>query len=273
MVYATFLDLCLLARCTQYLLMSQTDGLCAVKHLKSLLFSSNPLLNLHAAVSFLYMHLRKSMNGSFCLLMMWRIIAKAFKEVIDSAGLSFLNSEFGRSISAVVFQFLCYPFLMVLYIPEASAHENGSNTSDICLLSSQREIEVELMIEVWKSLFDSLSSVFQNKPLSMNNYVEGLSQMLIRVLDGGFATVMQDNAQSLWNYQKIGFLLVFGEILICVLKHAQVLYVDTSGSIVNNQQDNSQNPCSPINNSLGLVARYFHVIIHHVVDSVESFLH
>ena len=252
MVYTTILDLCLITQSIQNLLISSPDGISrAVKHIKLLLFSENSLLNLHAAISFLYMHLGEPATGRISSLMMWRIIAKGFLEVIGNKSLSFSKSECYHASCTMVLQLLCYPFVMLLYSPDVSVHKSVSNDFDICLVSTQREIELELMIEVWKSLFDSLRNDLQNKSFLINNHAEGLSQMLIRVLDESIMMEIQGNTKSsLSDSRKTGFLLVFGELVICILKYVQVLYVETSRSEAINHDD------SHINNSLGLVARY-----------------
>lgn len=257
MVYTTILDLCLIAQSIQNLLTSQINDVShAIKHIKILLFSASPLLNLQAAISFLYMHLTKHANGRFGSLVMWRIIAKGLQEIIGSASFTFLNSECDGA-STVICQLLSYPIVMLLYSPEISAYKSLNNSSDLCLVSSHREIELDLMIEVWKSIFDSLRIGLQNKAFITNNYAEGLSQMLIRVLDDSIEMEIQCNTPLLLgNCPKIGFFMVFGELVICILKYAQVLHVEASGSDAINKEASSQNQGSPINNSLGLVDRY-----------------
>ncbi|XP_020244954.1 uncharacterized protein LOC109823043 isoform X2 [Asparagus officinalis] len=287
-VYTTILDLCLMAQSIQNLLLSQTDDIsCAVKHLKFLLFSKGPLLNLHAAVSFLYLHLGKPSSGIFCSLMMWRIIVRGFQETIDSASLSFLKFDSDGENCTVVYQLLCFPVVALLYSPEVSVYVSSSNSSDICLVSTEREIEMELTIEVWKLLFVSLSRCSQNRPLLRKNYSEGLSQMLISVLDKIVEIEKPCSSHSsVPNSQKIGFFLVFGELVICILKHAGILCVEASGLDSINQEDNSLNQGSPSNNCLGLVARFMmmaiqilktnphadHMIICRVFAALASFI-
>ncbi|KAJ6802682.1 uncharacterized protein M6B38_191030 [Iris pallida] len=270
MVYTTLLHLCLIADCIESLPMPETDDtLRAMQNSNLLVFSVNPLVNLQASVSFMYMLLGKSVNGKFCWLLMWRIIANGLRDVINS-GFSFSKNETDGDRTKLVYWFLCYPFVMLLH-PVALVPENVSSCSDVCLVSSCRDIELDRVVEVWESLLDSFICSSQNKYSSLNHHAECMSQILISVVDENSDFMMQYYTESsLGKSQNIDLLSVFGDIVICILKHTSVLDAATSGSEIFSQEGYSQYRCSPITNCLRLAARFMELAVKVVQKSPQA---
>lgn len=263
--YTTILYLSVIAR--SVLGMSDMDGIIlAMQHSNFLFCTVNPLINLHAIVCFLYMHLGKPVLGRLSWLPLWKFIAKGLKEHVDGVNdLSHLTTDGAIATYDGVRWFLSYPFFILLFPEKVFTSRGIGKLSEKQLISSESELELEPVIEAWKSLFDSYSHASQILTSSMNNFTEGLCELLARVLDENIS-ILQDSIESLkMKPQKIITVSVYGEVVIHMLNHIQALDVATSKSKVSNKgSDNISlknkgsgncRQCSSIKNIFGLVAR------------------
>ncbi|XP_072953411.1 uncharacterized protein [Typha angustifolia] len=212
-------------------------------------FSVNTIENFHSVVSFLYMLIRKPLDERLNCLTMWSIVAKGLKEQISCI------FDSSTADYKVVYQFLCYPFLILLPPENTSASFNNQSSSKLLLASSQLESEMELVIEVYKSLHDYSSH--GSTTTSVNDFMESLCQFLIGLLDENI-DLFRDNLKcSLWEKSpRIVILSVLGEASIQILENSQVLYFSTTES---KESDKGAADCrqfGPIKNRLELVRRF-----------------
>ncbi|KAI0511087.1 hypothetical protein KFK09_011709 [Dendrobium nobile] len=212
MIYTEFLLLCVLAQFILHL--SEMDGI-PIAIQQNFLFSLNPSVNLHSAVCFLYVHLSKPLNAKMCSLVMWRIIAKSLMKNTDGVfDISVLRVDGPDTLYTVLYCFICYPF--VLFCTKSM----DGDCSSLCLVSSQRGLLQEALVEVWNNLFDHLNhesnACIQS---SENDFSNGLCELLIKVLDEN--KNLQHNSSD--NSQNIDSFLIFSEMLICILVHIKPL--------------------------------------------------
>ncbi|XP_028550091.1 uncharacterized protein LOC110091900 isoform X2 [Dendrobium catenatum] len=212
MIYTEFLLLCVLAQFILHL--SEMDGI-PIAIQQKFLFSLNPSVNLLAAVCFLYVHLSKPLNAKMSSLVMWRIIAKSLMKNTDGVfDISVLRVDGPDTLYTVLYCFICYPF--VLFCTKSM----DGDCSSLCLISSQRGLLLEALVEVWNNLFDHLNhesnACIQS---SENDFSNGLCELLIKVLDEN--KNLQHNSSD--NSQNIDFFLIFSEMLICILVHIKPL--------------------------------------------------
>ncbi|XP_038987497.1 uncharacterized protein LOC103719546 [Phoenix dactylifera] len=264
--YTTILYLSVIAQLV--LEKSDMDGIIlAMEHSNILFCTVNPLINLHAIVFFLYMHLGKPVHGRLSWLPVWKFIAKGLKEHVDGVNdLSHLTTDGAIATYDAVHWFLSYPFLILLFPEKVFTSGSNGKPSEKWLISLESELELEPVIEAWKSLFDSYSHASQILTCSMNNFTEGLCELLARVHDENIG-ILQDSIESLKSKpQKSVTVSVYGEVVIHMLNHIQVLDVAISESKVSNKGSDNISPknkgsdncrqCSSIKNSLGLAARF-----------------
>ncbi|KAG1327922.1 Telomere-associated protein RIF1 [Cocos nucifera] len=247
---------------------SDTDGIiCAMQHSNILFCTANPLINLHAIVCFLNMHLGKPVHGRLSWLPVWKFIAKGLKKHVDGVNdLSQLTTDGATATYDALYWFLSYPFLILLFPELVFTSRSIGKPSEKQLISSDGELKLESVIEAWKSLFSSCSHAYQILTSSMNNFAEGLCELLVRVLDENIS-ILQDGTESLKvKAQNFVTVSVYGEVVVHMLNHIQLLDVASSESKVSNKgsdnillknkgSDNCRQ-CSSIKNSLRLVGRF-----------------
>lgn len=226
----------------------------AMQKYPSFVFSSyDSMENMHATMHLLYMHGQKlSHGGGFWWLKIWRLIAKGLKEKIDAIGdLDFLKSDSDDTGYLVVYCLLCYPFLACYSLPKLSNSEKTGDSEELCLVSSQWELEFELVIEAWRSLYDSASCISTLRRSDMNNFAEGLCKVLVTVLSD---SIPQSSTESfLKENESTVFLFVYSEVAVYVLKHIQIWDDRVLQSRAMESHDYKQ--CSHIKCSLELVKR------------------
>ncbi|XP_010906734.1 uncharacterized protein [Elaeis guineensis] len=264
--YTTILYLSVIAQSVQE--KSDTDGIIlAMQHSNILFGTVNPLINLHAIVCFLNMHLGKPVHGRLSWLPVWKFIAEGLKKHVDGVNdLSQLTTDGATATYDAVYWFLSYPFLILLFPELVFTSRSIGKPSEKQLISSHNELELEPVIEAWKTLFGSYSLAYQMLTSSMHNFTEGLCELLARVLNENIR-ILQDSIESLnAKAQNLVTVSVYGEVVIHMLNHIQLLNVATSESKVSNKGSDNillktkgsdhRRQCSSIKNSLGLVGRF-----------------
>ncbi|XP_077222647.1 uncharacterized protein LOC143856338 [Tasmannia lanceolata] len=258
MVYLTTLYLRMVAQSLSNL--SETEMVPHVmQNYSKFLFSScDPLESLHAVICLLYMHVAKFTHGEFWWLNIWRVIAKGLKEQIDAASdLTYLRTESDNTGYEMVYWFLCYPFFICYSSPKLMTSLKTS-CSELCLISSDRELELELVVEVWKSLFDSANSSSQLHYSPMNSFTEGLCKILTTVSSERISIPQGSTELCLKRKnQNFFFLFMTGEVAGYLLKQIQVLdNVSLRPRVKRNQEDTIYEECSNIKNSMEFVAGF-----------------
>lgn len=212
-VYLTALSFCVMAQSN--LNNSNADFVLKAieKYFKIMLSSNEPLENFIIIVGFFFKH-----TGPNCL-RMWTAIAKCLRDsMCDVKNFSLFKMEHKSGYFATC-DFLCYPFI-ICYLHQKdlmSARLSGSlEGSHVSLLGS---LELEQVIELWKSVFDSLCT-FEFFPTTK------FSDDLCTMLDGWLNkyTSMFESANDLESTLKdldLDYISFYGEILICVLEKSK----------------------------------------------------
>ena len=232
----------------------------AMEKYPSFVFSSyDSLENMHATLHFLYMHGQQLSHGGFCWLKIWRVIAKGLKQKIDAVGdLDFLKSDSDDTGYLVLYCLLCYPFVACYCSPRLSNSEKAGDREELCMVSSQWELELELVMEAWRSLYDSASCISPLQCTGMNSFAEGLCKALVTVLSESIdSSISHSSIDSLLKQnERTIFLFIYSEVAVYVLENIQVWDDDTLQLRVRESHDYKD--CSHIESSLELVKRCGH---------------
>nr|CAD1827761.1 unnamed protein product [Ananas comosus var. bracteatus] len=249
MVYTTILSLSLVAQSILKLL-PEDAMLYAKQQMNVPFFLVNTLDNLHTVVTFMYMHIKKPIDCRLSILMMWSIIGQGLKEQIGRV--SALDSP--TVDYSAVHQFLCFPLLLFLSLEKKPATLRSGNCSEFCVFSSQQEVEMELVIEVYKSLHDYSIRGTETVTSSTNDFTEGLCELFVSVLNKNVILFVHNIECCLQKkYQKIAILSVIGEAAIQMITNTKVF---GSAPQQSKEPDKYCPRCSPIKYSLGLVSRF-----------------
>lgn len=248
-VYTTILSLSLVAQ--SILKLPPEDAMLYAKQQMNVpFFLANTLDNLHTVVSFMYMHIKKPIDCRLNILMMWNIIGQGLKEQIGHV--SALDSP--TVDYSAVHQFLCFPLLLFLSLEKKPATLRSGNCSEFSLFSSQQEVEMELVIEVYKSLHDYSIHGTETVSSSTNDFTEGLCELFVSVLNKNMILFVHNIECCLQKkYPKIAVLSVIGEAAIQMITNTKVF---GSAPQHSKESDKYSPQCSPIKYSLGLVSRY-----------------
>ncbi|KAK3039998.1 hypothetical protein RJ639_027188 [Escallonia herrerae] len=218
------------------------------RYFRNLLHSFDPTEILYAFVSLLYRH-----SVTDCLFL-WRIIANCLRDYIASSikNLSLLKTESDNSGYVVVCHFLCHPFA-VYSCPKRQLtpmKTSGSLELSFVTSESQRKLELGHVIEVWKSLYVSVSSASKFECSSSNSFSEDLSSMVNKCLNGKRSAL-----ESGTELEKDNCGLSFcGHIVIFVL--VQILKSDICCKGSRHGSDAIYSSFSSVKNSLGFTARF-----------------
>ncbi|KAH7688523.1 telomere-associated protein RIF1 protein [Dioscorea alata] len=250
MVYTTLLHLSLATHSA--LNLPRTDDISiAMQRSLHLIFSHEPSINLHAVICFLYMHIGTLEQCQLRWLTVWRVISNGLEENIDIVANLNLKTECDNKGHRIVYWLLCYPFFMGFSAKEGSIPLGGTNFSLLDEASAHGNLELEFVIEAWKSLFNSLNC-YSNCGYSYgNNFVEGLSTLLNGLLDEN-SSILQNIDLLKEKPESICIFKLFGEVAICLMEHVQLLDCVFPKSTADSKEDGC---CSPIANTLGFVAR------------------
>ncbi|XP_024017270.1 uncharacterized protein LOC112090262 [Morus notabilis] len=199
------------------------------KYFKILLLSYDPLENFIITVGLLF-----KLSGLSCL-RMWSALAKGLKDCIGDIKniLSFTMDH--RSACIATCNFLCYPFVIchLHWKDLISAKISGSLEDSHVPL--QEKLELEQVIELWKSLYGSLFECFiTNK----------FSEYLCNMLDGWLNkyTSMFESANELEASHKdlhLDNISFYGSIVIFVLEKSKSseLRLDTNDCHMSNTSE------------------------------------
>ncbi|KAF6158142.1 hypothetical protein GIB67_014936 [Kingdonia uniflora] len=220
------------------------------KHLKFFLSSYDPLEYLGAIIGVLYK------QRTFKWLKVWRVVGTCLDGHIngikDSSSLKKGDKKCYEEINCI----LSYPLVIC--------------SSETCLISSKMKLELELAIEVWKSLYCSVNCLLQLESFPLNSFSENLCQLLTKVcnkytgIPTGIEPLLKDTRQSLI------ILPLFGEVAICLSK--QILVLD--GGLISKgkklQENGVGNPASGIKNSLEYFASFMKLSLANIESGQET---
>ncbi|CAN6449821.1 unnamed protein product [Victoria cruziana] len=135
----------------------------------------NPIQNLHVVVEMLNVYMFRSRTDGLYWLKVWKVFAKSLKEQIDRVNTSsFVITE---SHSYLLVYYLCFPLEMSSTCLLMTADDDEST------FMSENKHELELVVDTWKSLCDSVNHVIKNScPKGL--FSEGLCQRLIAMVNG-----------------------------------------------------------------------------------------
>ncbi|KAK2992149.1 hypothetical protein RJ640_017071 [Escallonia rubra] len=221
------------------------------RYFKNLLHSFDPTEILYAFVSLLCRH-----SATDCLIL-WRIIANCLRDYIASIkNLSLLKTESDNSGYVVVCHFLCHPFAVYSCPKRQLTPMKTSGSPELSFVSSesQRNLELEHVIEVWKSLYVSVSNASKFECSSSNIFSEDLSSMVNKCLDGK-RSALESGTELEKDRDHCG-LSFCGHIAIFVLEQFLKSGVCCKGS--RHGSDAINRSFSGVKNSLGFTARSAH---------------
>ncbi|XP_019052438.1 PREDICTED: uncharacterized protein LOC104592498 isoform X2 [Nelumbo nucifera] len=226
------------------------------KLLNFLLSSCYPLENLHAIISLLYKH-----RGSGWL-KIWLVIAEGLKEhLVTSKDLSVLKTESDGPGYVVICWFLCYPFVVCSWPQKQSSLSpiKNSGSSELCLQSTNTTIELERVIEMWRSLYGCINCSSYSECSTMSGFTEEMSATLLEVFNESIS--MLEVYTKLCPKDKNQILLsLFGEVTIYVLEQILVLdAVALKSRVSNSEEDGEYDQPSNIKNSMEFIARFLKV--------------
>ncbi|CAK9141237.1 unnamed protein product [Ilex paraguariensis] len=240
MVYLAILYSSLVDRSTLNAPEAESILLRMCRYVKFLLSSYDPSEILHVFITWLY-----NQMGCNCL-KIWISLANSLKDygdgVKDPAPFK-IDSD--NSSYLAVCHLLSYP-LAVCSCPKKSF-----------LFSSQseRKIELDHVIEVWKSLYVSINDALQCECFSSRNFSEDLSAMLNEYLDAYKRMLESGTELNLReNKHDLELLSLCGDLLICVME--QIPTPEASFKGIKGKDDGDHGKSSGVKNSLGLAARF-----------------
>ncbi|KAA8522989.1 hypothetical protein F0562_009412 [Nyssa sinensis] len=220
------------------------------KYLKFVLSSYDPLENLNAIIGLLYKHME------FNCLKIWLTIAKGLKDYIDDVkdGL-LLKPESDSTISLAACHLLSYPFSVCSFCEKQLTMVKTNGIASLVSSQSQTGLELERVVEVWKSVYVSVHLALQFESFNSNRFAEDLFSILNGFLDEKTSTLegVTELDQSYNNHDLDG-LSLYGGVLICVLEHIQTSAVSSKGS--SDKDDGDYKRFSGINKLLGFIARF-----------------
>ncbi|KAK6151725.1 hypothetical protein DH2020_014360 [Rehmannia glutinosa] len=170
-------------------LLQQMEG-----YLKFLLSSCNPQEVLHAFTCFLYK------NTMFNSLHIWVVLVNCLKECLDGKkDQSLMKMETGSIAYSIILHLLLYPFASWSFSPI--------------------KLELQIVVEVWKSLYVSVNQASQSVHCDAKSVSEDLCAVLNGCIDQialavGTGTELQVKEEKCIG----GFFLLCGNVIICVLK-------------------------------------------------------
>ncbi|XP_058115560.1 uncharacterized protein LOC131258329 isoform X2 [Magnolia sinica] len=257
MVYLTTIYLYVVAQSVLFLSKAQRIPF-EMQYSKFIFSLSDSSENLHAAISLLYMHGKRLIHEGFYWLKIWKVVSVGLKERIDAvSSLNFLKTESDSTGHVMVYWFLCYPFFICYSSQRLSTPAmTTSGFTGICLVLSHTVVELELVIEVWKLLYDSANRTSKLWCSHMNSFSEGLSELLITMFGKNIISGLKENKL---NFE---FLFVFGEVAINLLKQIKFSAVeDLQSRARSNQEDGNYKECSDMEHILELVARFLELSV------------
>lgn len=223
------------------------------KYLSSILSSYDPPEILHAVTDLLYKH------SLFECLDVWVAIANCLKAYIDGVkDLSVLKIESDTPGYLILCHFLSHPFAS-LSCPQTlmSPVKTSGSLESAVSLQSRKKLELEHVIEVWRSLYFSVNSASRLEYSSSKSFSEDLSSMLNGWLDEKISMVDSDTQLDLREKnQDHGLLSLCGEVVICVLEQTMTYEGSCDCEGCTNKENGGCRKFISVNNILESAARY-----------------
>lgn len=222
------------------------------KFLRSSFSSYDPPEILVVVIGLLYRNL--SVN---CL-NIWVVIANCLKDHIEGVkDLSLLKIAVQMNGYHLICQLLCYPFAVFSFphqIQLASLKTSGGSVElSPVSAESQRKLELEYVIEVWKSLYVSVLHASRFECSFSQSFSEDLSSMLNGFLDESTSMpasgTVVDAGENHWDLYLFS---LCGNLVICVLEKNLTSELSYNGS---KSSVGSHGGSSGVNNSLEFAAR------------------
>ncbi|XP_031282808.1 uncharacterized protein LOC116141450 isoform X2 [Pistacia vera] len=219
------------------------------KFLKFLFSSCDPLEVLLATNGLLYEHTR------YGRLQIWVAITEELKEWIDSVkDLSFLNKESDSTYCLAICHLLSYPFFIYRCLLPTSTPVEVRSSLEETPVSSERSLELELVIEVWKSLYASVSTS-KIEYSTRSSFPEDLCSVINGCLDDSTSMLVSSTGINSSNEDlDLNLLCLSGDVVIFILEH--ITTSEISSRSAKTELDGGCKISGEINNILGLAARF-----------------
>ncbi|KAM7512694.1 hypothetical protein LguiB_011569 [Lonicera macranthoides] len=223
------------------------------RFLRSSFSSYDPPEILVVVTGLLYRHL------SFNRLNIWFVIANCLKDYIEGVkDPSLLKTAVQMNGYHLICHLLGYPFAVFSFPHQIqlTSLRTSSGSMELSPVSaeSQRKLELEHVIEVWKSLYVSVLHASRFECSSSQCFSEDLSSMLNGFLDESTSmtasSTVVDAGENHWDLYLIS---LCGNVVICVLEQILTSELSYNGS---KSKVGSHIGSSGLNNSLGFVARF-----------------
>lgn len=199
------------------------------KYLSFLFSSYDTWETLHVVIDILYKH----PGSSF--LNIWVATSKGLKNHIDGS-----NDNLLLKLEKDSFGYLSLCYLLSYPLVALRRLKESTEISEISIISSQMNLELACVIEVWRSLYSSVKVTSQAECAMKNSFPEDLSVILNGFFDENFSIYSSD--------QDLDFLSLCGGIV------EQILITSLQG---NGNEDNSNYRRSGgFSNSLDFAARF-----------------
>ncbi|XP_059635152.1 uncharacterized protein LOC132277329 [Cornus florida] len=221
------------------------------KYVKFILSSYDPLENLHTIFGLLYKHM------GFNCLKIWISIAKSLKDYIDGVkDFPLLKPEPGSTGRLAICHLLSYPFV-VCSCPQKQltmVECKGPLESYLVSSQSQRKLELEDVVDVWKSLYVSVDQALQFESSTSKRFAEDLTSLLNGCLVDTSMIECGTELDPSINHHDFDLPSLYGNAVICVFEHILASGVSSSGSKDKDCGDYKR--FSGINNCLEFAARF-----------------
>ncbi|KAJ0091514.1 hypothetical protein Patl1_13891 [Pistacia atlantica] len=218
------------------------------KFFKFLFSSCDPLEVLLATNGLLYEHTR------YGRMQIWVAITEELKEWIDSVkDLSFLNKESDSTYCLAICHLLSYPFFIYRCLLPTSTPVEVRSSLEETPVSSERSLELELVIEVWKSLYASVSTS-KIEYSTRSSFPEDLCSVINGCLDCSTSMLVSSTGVNSSNEDlDLDLLCLSGDVVIFILEH--ITTSEISSRSAKTELDGGCKISGEINNILGLAAR------------------
>ncbi|XP_057988121.1 uncharacterized protein LOC110660052 isoform X2 [Hevea brasiliensis] len=166
LAYLIILCICVVIKSTSDALSTELISQRLHKFFKLILFSHDPLENLQTAIGLLFKYVHYNRN-----LHIWIVVAEALKDCISGVeDLSMFKIEPESNGYLGIFHLLSYPFVALSSPQQMLIPEKVSRSLEESHVSAQRSLELDHVIEVWKSVYGALSAskCFATKSISDN---------------------------------------------------------------------------------------------------------
>lgn len=223
----------------------------ACRNVKIVLSSYEPSEIVHAIMGLLYKHV------GFDYLKVWVAISKGLIEYVDEVkDISLLTLGSDMSHCLALCQLLSYPFAVCsvhqeqLTIKQCTGIQESADVS----VQSHRQLELELVFDVWKSLYACVNRANRSENCTSNALADELALALNGCLDEDMKVLeCGSKLNPSNNHQNHDLLFLYGNVVICVLEDSQMSAIRSTGSIDTDDGDYKQS--SVVDNLLRLTAR------------------